>query len=561
MTSRQFEQFVATERGMLVRLAMNILHHPEDADDAVAEALCKAWERREQLRSPDKMRSWVAKITVNTALSMIQKRKRVELVESMDDYPTTAEPGYPHSGIWHEIESLAEQDRTLVYLYYIYGFSQKEISAILNIPTGTVKSRLYTVRQKLQVNNGLWKEVNTMRSRLDREISRRLLQEVPTEPTVKNSRIDQLLYRVRAEDVQDNSKVVRAFSYRTAVAAVGAVIILTTGTYAAVDKYHEHLQSMSQEEQKQLNHMTQAQREDADHYSRKLSSQEQKRKELLQKEYKKGTLPETKLKEVDSQKEVKANGGKEVVYCRANSTFYLPKSELTDEQLLQIIDFNERRDYALAKQNQADRARAAQRSVDETANKLTEDQAIEAAKQYVSKIYGLDTNRARTAVDVTTYEDSEDDEYCVSLSDESWQSGYQLLIDAQNGELRQMDEDSDCYMNPVKQLSRLQQMQSKHIEMIQNMLTSLEQEADIIKCKAIYVYDKDVPQMGASLKYFVQTKSAQVYVFGYNIDKDRVESLWITSDFEKIWAKEIADKKTMRKKDGLQIKIFNCMNQ
>lgn len=56
MTSRQFEQFVATERGMLVRLAMNILHHPEDADDAVAEALCKAWERREQLRSPDKMR-------------------------------------------------------------------------------------------------------------------------------------------------------------------------------------------------------------------------------------------------------------------------------------------------------------------------------------------------------------------------------------------------------------------------------------------------------------------------------------------------------------------------
>lgn len=295
-----------------------------------------------------------------------------------------------------------------------------------------------------------------MRSRLDREISRRLLQEVPTEPTVKNSRIDQLLYRVRAEDVQDNSKVVRAFSYRTAVAAVGAVIILTTGTYAAVDKYHEHLQSMSQEEQKQLNHMTQAQREDADHYSRKLSSQEQKRKELLQKEYKKGTLPETKLKEVDSQKEVKANGGKEVVYCRANSTFYLPKSELTDEQLLQIIDFNERRDYALAKQNQADRARAAQRSVDETSNKLTEDQAIEAAKQYVSKIYGIDTNRARTAVDVTTYEDSEDDEYCVSLSDESWQSGYQLLIDAQTGELRQMDEDSDCYMNPVKQLSRLQ---------------------------------------------------------------------------------------------------------
>ena len=44
LTSRQFEQFVATERGMLVRLAMNILHHPEDADDAMLVAACNlAW--------------------------------------------------------------------------------------------------------------------------------------------------------------------------------------------------------------------------------------------------------------------------------------------------------------------------------------------------------------------------------------------------------------------------------------------------------------------------------------------------------------------------------------
>ena len=126
MTSRQFEQFVATERGMLVRLAMNILHHPEDADVVGSKDYSQY------------------------SVVYDSKKKTGELVESMDDYPTTAEPGYPHSGIWHEIESLAEQDRTLVYLYYIYGFSQKEISAILNIPTGTVKSRLYAARQKLK---------------------------------------------------------------------------------------------------------------------------------------------------------------------------------------------------------------------------------------------------------------------------------------------------------------------------------------------------------------------------------------------------------------------------
>lgn len=150
MTSRQFEQFVARERGMLIRIAMNILHHPEDADDAVAEALCKAWERRAQLRSPDKMRSWVAKITVNTALSMIQKKKREELVDNVDDYSSVDGSSYLHDSIWYELESLTEQERTLVYLYYIYGFSQKEISKTLQIPIGTVKSRLYAVRQKLK---------------------------------------------------------------------------------------------------------------------------------------------------------------------------------------------------------------------------------------------------------------------------------------------------------------------------------------------------------------------------------------------------------------------------
>lgn len=557
MTSRQFEQFVATERGMLVRLAMNILHHPEDADDAVAEALCKAWERREQLRSPDKMRSWVAKITVNTALSMIQKRKREELVESMDDYPTNEASGYPHSGIWHEIESLAEQDRTLVYLYYIYGFSQKEISAILNIPTGTVKSRLYTVRQKLQVNNGLWKEVNTMRSRLDREISRRLLQEVPTEPMVKNSRIDQLLCRVRAEDVQDDGKVVRAFSYRTAVAAVGAAIMLTTGTYAAVDKYHEHLQSMSQEEQKQLNHMTQAQREDADHYSRKLSSQEQKRKELLQKEYKKGTLPETKLKEVDSQKEVKANGGKEVVYCRANSTFYLPKSELTDEQLLQIIDFNERRDYALAKQNQADRARAAQSPVDETANKLTEDQAIEAAKQYVSKIYGIDTNQARAAVDVTTYEDSEDDEYNIVLKKKGWKYEYSVAVKINSGEINQSAISEGDKWISASDASYRKGIERKYLRTVQQMMDKIAPNQSIKSIYGISRFDKQNLLLYGEITYYVRSEDGVIYVIKYAPSDMCLTGVFVHKDFHELWQQMKREKK-QDQKEGINTIIEKC---
>ena len=394
-----------------------------------------------------------------------------------------------------------------------------------------------------------------MRSRLDREISRRLLQEVPTEPTVKNSRIDQLLCRVRAEDVQDDGKVVRAFSYRTAVAAVGAAIMLTTGTYAAVDNYHEHLQSMSQEEQKQLNHMTQ--REDADHYSRKLSSQEQKRKELLQKEYKKGTLPETKLKEVDSQKEVKANGGKEVVYCRANSTFYLPKSELTDEQLLQIIDFNERRDYALAKQNQADRARAAQRSVDETSNKLTEDQAIEAAKQYVSKIYGLDTNRAGTAVDVTTYEDSEDDEYNIVLKKKGWKYEYSVAVKINSGEINQSAISEGDKWISASDASYRKGIERKYLRTVQQMMDKIAPNQSIKSIYGISRFDKQNLLLYGEITYYVRSEDGVTYVIKYAPSDKCLTGVFMHKDFHELWQQMKREKK-QDQKEGINTIIEKC---
>ena len=332
---------------------------------------------------------------------------------------------------------------------------------------------------------------------------------------------------------------------------------MTTGTYAAVDKYHEHLQSMSQEEQKQLNHMTQAQREDADHYSRKLYSQEQKRKELLQKEYKKGTLPETKLKEVDSQKEVKANGGKEVVYCRANSTFYLPKSELTDEQLLQIIDFNERRDYALAKQNQADRARAAQRPVDETANKLTEDQAIEAAKQYVSKIYGIDTNQARAAVDVTTYEDSEDDEYNIVLKKKGWKYEYSVAVKINSGEINQSAISEGDKWISASDASYRKGIERKYLRTVQQMMDKIAPNQPIKSIYGISRFDTQNLLLYGEITYYVRSEDGVTYVIKYAPSDKCLTGVFVHKDFHELWQQMKREKK-QDQKEGINTIIEKC---
>lgn len=321
-----------------------------------------------------------------------------------------------------------------------------------------------------------------MRSRLDREISRRLLQEVPTEPTVKNSRIDQLLCRVRAEDVQDDGKVVRAFSYRTAVAAVGAAIMLTTGTYAAVDKYHEHLQSMSQEEQKQLNHMTQAQREDADHYSRKLYSQEQ---------------------------------------------------------------------------NQADRARAAQRPVDETANKLTEDQAIEAAKQYVSKIYGIDTNQARAAVDVTTYEDSEDDEYNIVLKKKGWKYEYSVAVKINSGEINQSAISEGDKWISASDASYRKGIERKYLRTVQQMMDKIAPNQSIKSIYGISRFDKQNLLLYGEITYYVRSEDGVTYVIKYAPSDMCLTGVFVHKDFHELWQQMKREKK-QDQKEGINTIIEKC---
>lgn len=66
--------------------------------------------------------------------------------------------------------------------------------------------------------------------------------------------------------------------------------------------------------------------------------------ELLQEKYENGGLfPQEKICEVNTKAEIVEG---ELSFCYENSTFYLPKEELTDEEILRIIDFWERRDYA-----------------------------------------------------------------------------------------------------------------------------------------------------------------------------------------------------------------------
>lgn len=145
-----FCEQVKIYRYQLYVIAFAILRNEEDAQDAVCNAIVKAYEHLKQLKNPHKFKSWMITITKNEALHM--KRKRMELPGD-ERIEELLEPVCDHyNELWDAIQNLPEEYRLVIVLFYYNELSIKEISNVLDIPVGTVKSRLSRGRDLLKVS-------------------------------------------------------------------------------------------------------------------------------------------------------------------------------------------------------------------------------------------------------------------------------------------------------------------------------------------------------------------------------------------------------------------------
>jgi len=145
----------------LFRIAKSILHHDAEAEDAVSETICKAYSRLDSLRSLESFKPWVMKILINECYAAAKRRSRIEYwpqVENacLEDRNIAIQAGVEDSrGSGSELRaavSLLDQEfRTVVILFYYEDLSIKDISKVLSLPQGTVKSRLARAKQKLKV--------------------------------------------------------------------------------------------------------------------------------------------------------------------------------------------------------------------------------------------------------------------------------------------------------------------------------------------------------------------------------------------------------------------------
>lgn len=158
MTKEQFTELVLQAETTLFHVAFSVLRQEADCCDAVQEAVLKAYAARDKLRNPGYFKTWITRILLNECYGILRSRKRMV---SMDVY-SMEEQGRKgrenpevyikeeYLDLYRAIGQLKEKDKMCIVLFYMEDYTVAQIADILDIPEGTVKSRLNRARCKLR---------------------------------------------------------------------------------------------------------------------------------------------------------------------------------------------------------------------------------------------------------------------------------------------------------------------------------------------------------------------------------------------------------------------------
>jgi RNA polymerase sigma-70 factor (ECF subfamily) len=129
------------------KLAGYLLGDAAEAEDAMQEALTRAWRAWPRLREPDSVGPWLDRIVANVCKTRIGARKRVRSVAFDDDLAVHAPDPFratlSRDAVGRALERLTPEQRLVVVLRYWRDMPLEQIATRLDVPLGTVKSRLH----------------------------------------------------------------------------------------------------------------------------------------------------------------------------------------------------------------------------------------------------------------------------------------------------------------------------------------------------------------------------------------------------------------------------------
>lgn len=142
-----FEQIAQNKAQTMYRVACGLLRHDADRQDAMQNALLKAWEKRHTLRDEKLFTTWLIRILINECRNIARAGQRVIPMETL---PETPAPAYDMTAR-DLVDRLPEKQRLCVILHYLEGWPVKEVAQALKVPQATVRGRLMQARKALKL--------------------------------------------------------------------------------------------------------------------------------------------------------------------------------------------------------------------------------------------------------------------------------------------------------------------------------------------------------------------------------------------------------------------------
>ncbi len=164
-----FSQLVDEYKDKIYSYVSRMLNDPYEAEDVTQEAFLRAYRSLPRFRGASSFHTWLYRIAGNLAIDVVRKRKRTEPTYSLDEPLESDDGEYEREipddsgspeetsttretqvAVRRAIVELPEKLRDVMILYELQGETYEDIAEILNVPLGTVKSRLFNARSRLK---------------------------------------------------------------------------------------------------------------------------------------------------------------------------------------------------------------------------------------------------------------------------------------------------------------------------------------------------------------------------------------------------------------------------
>ncbi|WP_310604159.1 hypothetical protein [Anaerosporobacter sp.] len=317
---------------------------------------------------------------------------------------------------------------------------------------------------------------------------------------------------------------------RVIVASAFCLILSAGGVYAASNYVSQRMQDMDNEEIKKYNEDVQSAEVNADNFNRELSEQEQERKNILANEYNsEGRFPNSSVMEISDLEEIDENT---LCFHSSTSTFYLPNRDLTDEEILELIDFYYKRDYSVQISNQTEKSKLEEETKNISSTLLekaaiTQKEAVSIATKYVNDIFGEDVSNISYGIEISENFDRTKTYYGVSFSSDEMQ--YSVEFDAEDGKLFLISCGSDYHADGISVNEEFYINQYPEIkEFFGEKISNTE---NIKNVYLEYKTESNEYLSHGTVKYSFEMKDGSGYFLLYSCSKERIVQIMCTDEY------------------------------